>query len=307
MKYKRGSEWRKWDLHIHTPQTKLNNQYGDNWNNFIKKIEESDVSVFGITDYFSIDNYKGFLEKFKNKYPNSEKIFFPNIEFRIDSKNSNNEHIQCHVLFSNEQKIVEKIHTFLTRLSLISTDDEHLTSKYCTKSDLIEISYEKAMVSIDKLKLGLAEDFSNNEYMIVGVANGYGSLRPGKNDGRGGEYAKELDKKYHAFFGNDDNVEFYLNKKTGREEYKLPPKAIIDGSDCHSFDDIDKKLGKIFTWIKAEPTFCGLRQIICEPEGRVKIQANKPDEKAGYLVIDSIEINNKNLKQTIQFNPNLNN
>ncbi len=22
-KYKRGSEWRKWDLHIHTPNTKL--------------------------------------------------------------------------------------------------------------------------------------------------------------------------------------------------------------------------------------------------------------------------------------------
>lgn len=26
-KINRGSEWRKWDLHVHIPETKLNNQY----------------------------------------------------------------------------------------------------------------------------------------------------------------------------------------------------------------------------------------------------------------------------------------
>lgn len=27
IQHNRGSEWRKWDLHIHTPFTKLNDQY----------------------------------------------------------------------------------------------------------------------------------------------------------------------------------------------------------------------------------------------------------------------------------------
>ncbi len=27
MEYSRGSEWRRWDLHLHTPQTKKNDQY----------------------------------------------------------------------------------------------------------------------------------------------------------------------------------------------------------------------------------------------------------------------------------------
>lgn len=44
MEFARGSEWRRWDLHIHTPGTKKNDNYTgtDNekkWDNFYKKIE----------------------------------------------------------------------------------------------------------------------------------------------------------------------------------------------------------------------------------------------------------------------------
>ena len=56
----RGSEWRKWDLHIHTPETAKNDQFGNPqiaWPKYIQALEESDISVFGITDYFSITNY----------------------------------------------------------------------------------------------------------------------------------------------------------------------------------------------------------------------------------------------------------
>ena len=60
-----GSTWRKWDLHIHTPSTKLNNQYKDtdeNLGNFIDILEKSDVEVFGITDYFNIESYNTFIQ-----------------------------------------------------------------------------------------------------------------------------------------------------------------------------------------------------------------------------------------------------
>ena len=62
--FKRGSEWRKWDLHVHTPETKKNDQFDgatpeEKWNNFIEKINSStqEIVAIGITDYFSIDNY----------------------------------------------------------------------------------------------------------------------------------------------------------------------------------------------------------------------------------------------------------
>lgn len=324
--FERGSEWGKWDLHIHTPLTKLNNNYHiggeqDIWGCFCEKIEQSDVSAFGVTDYFSVTNYLLFIDKFREKYPSSKKEFFPNIEFRLDSKNSRDEHIQLHVIFNNNKNVLDKISNFLTRLKLVSTDDSTLTNKYCTDEDLKNVGFDKAMVKLDDLIEKLKNDFPNNEYLIVGVANGYGTLRPRVNDGRGSEYAKELDKVFDCFFGNSSNTDFFLNNVSGREQYGLPPKPILNGCDAHSFDDLDNKLGKEYsrknykgksveysevTWIKADLTFEGLKQILCEPKDRVKIQANKPEEKSGYHVIKSIKIDAEICKQTVLLNSNLN-
>ena len=99
----RGSEWIKCDLHLHTPDTKLNKEgfeitEEDKWDKYCDLIEQSDVIIFGITDYFSIDNYFKFLEKFNLKYPNSKKVFFPNIEFRLDvSVNRKGEEVNIHL------------------------------------------------------------------------------------------------------------------------------------------------------------------------------------------------------------------
>lgn len=338
----RGSEWRKWDLHVNTPETKLNNQYNAEsnvWREFCERIEKSDVDVFGITDYFSLENYTKFINEFLQIYPNSTKVFFPNIEFRIADKNKDGEHIQFHIIFSNQEEIVNKIPQFLTRLPLISTDDINLTKKYCCKEDLEKIGYRKAMVRFEETISTLEENFSLHNYIIVGLSSGYGSLRPGKDDTKGGEYAKEIDKKCGVFFGSSKDTDFYLNKIPGRDSFNLPPKPVFNGSDSHSFAHIDNKLGKKYekkdgkgsicdyseiTWVKAEPTFEGLRQTIYEPEERVKIQENKPEEKSGYQVIDRIEIYHQDFQEkreekeneetiekkeefkTIFLNPNLN-
>lgn len=305
--YPRGSEWRKWDLHVHTPKTKLNDQYKDEqdvWEQFIQEIENSDVSVFGITDYFSIDNYSHFISHFKNTYPQSNKVFFPNIEFRLDTNNKDGEHINIHVLFDNQDETIDKINNSLSRLPIVATDDDSGTQKHCTSSDLQYVTYEKAMVQTDSLWKYLGDNFKKSEYCIVGVARGYGSIRPG-TDGRGAQYAKELDKQCEFFFGNHDDRDFFLNKKEGREQYNLPPKAVLSGSDAHSFETLNST-DKI-TWIKADPTFEGLKQVIYEPEERVRIQETSPGEKPLDRVISKIQFNNafSILPQEITFNENL--
>ena len=326
-KINRGSEWRKWDLHVHIPETKLNNQYKSEsnvWREFCERIEKSDVDVFGITDYFSLENYTKFINEFLQIYPNSTKVFFPNIEFRIADKNKDGEHIQFHIIFSNQEEIVNKIPQFLTRLPLISTDDINLTKKYCCKEDLEKIGYKKAMVRFEETISTLEENFSLHDYIIVGLSSGYGSLRPGKDDTKGGEYAKEIDKKCGVFFGSSKDTDFYLNKIPGRDSFNLPPKPVFNGSDSHSFEHIDNKLGKKYekkdnkgsicdyseiTWIKADPTFEGLKQIIYEPEERVRIQDEKPDFKEDKEIIDKVKFifsNNKFSNKEIYLNPNLN-
>ena len=76
-----GSIWRRWDLHIHTPETILNDQFGT-WDEFLSEIEGQDaVRVVGVTDYFSIANYSK-LKKYKanGRIPGID-LLIPNIEF----------------------------------------------------------------------------------------------------------------------------------------------------------------------------------------------------------------------------------
>ena len=87
--FSRGSEWRKWDLHIHPPGTKLNDGYEPkggqpDWDRFCRYIHESDVHAIGIADYFSFDGFFTFKENYDLLYPDSGKIFFPNLELRLN-------------------------------------------------------------------------------------------------------------------------------------------------------------------------------------------------------------------------------
>jgi len=92
----KGSVWRKWDLHIHTPESfrhefrfinrEEKEKYNNNiWAKYIDELDKiSDVSVISITDYFTIDGYKKVLEYKENgKLQNFDRIL-PNIELRLD-------------------------------------------------------------------------------------------------------------------------------------------------------------------------------------------------------------------------------
>jgi len=39
-KHPRGSEWRKWDLQVHTPFSALNNSFGSNFEEYAKTLFE---------------------------------------------------------------------------------------------------------------------------------------------------------------------------------------------------------------------------------------------------------------------------
>ena len=88
--YRRGSIWRKWDLHVHAPDTVFNNQFPHtdgqpDWETYLSAVEAlKDIAVLGVTDYFSIDGYKKLLEfKLQGRMSNIA-LLLPNIEFRLD-------------------------------------------------------------------------------------------------------------------------------------------------------------------------------------------------------------------------------
>ena len=127
----RGSEWRKWDLHLHTPGTAINDKFklenntneDELWKDYCKRINSSGVSVVGITDYGSVDNYFLLKENRDNFELNKEVVLFPNIELRVSGitspkadKDSGGTHsVNLHILLSNKLK-KETIDSLLRRI-----------------------------------------------------------------------------------------------------------------------------------------------------------------------------------------------
>ena len=310
----RGSSWRKWDLHTHTPFTKLNNKYstpngGDVWTDFCERVERSDVEIFGITDYFSVENYLLFKKKFQGKYPKSKKVFFSNVELRVDrSSNNHNEGYDLHLIFDNEIGDNE-LENFLRNLKLGNTDNN---GKNVRANELkLENDFKTAFTTIPFVDEALRDTFGDKRpYFRILMAHGHGGVQPEKDNSRKRAVAEETDKRVaDIYFGCDDkDREFYLNDR-GKVKKKKP---CVSGSDAHSFKDFDDKVGKKFlsggirytlpTWIKADKAFEGLRQIIHEPRERVFF-GDKPDklldvESNRSRFIDSIKVGHRDSTQT---------
>lgn len=282
-KYLKGSEWRKWDLHLHCPEDVLQNQFdgkdsAEKWDKYLTALEKTDLQVIGITNYFCLKGYQKILEYKKGGRISNIKLVLPNIEFRISQPNKEGEYINIHVIFSEEVDI-KKITDFLGRLPLLGTSSDG-KKLYCSEEHLSSADYSKALVEMGALKDQLEKDFEPlRDYFIFGVPRGYGSFRPDGDEGRGATVAIEIDKIAHAFFGRVDDIAHFLN--TQRYEDAIP-KPIVACSDAHQLEMI----GSNFSWIKADPTFEGLKQIVFEPIERIKIQEEKPEEKKTYYVID---------------------
>ncbi|MFH1702336.1 MAG: hypothetical protein ABIB41_02740 [Nitrospirota bacterium] len=282
-KYPKGSEWRKWDLQLHTPATLLNNNFDGNnetekWVNFINKLENSNIQAIAVTNYFCIEGYQEIIKRKERGQLSKIELILPNIEFRISQPNRQNDFINLHVIFSDAVKI-EAISMFLNRLPIISTSSTG-SKLYCNMNDLKKIGFDRVLVEFSVLKNKLEEDFIHlKDYLTVCVCRGHGSFRPEAGKGRGAELAVELDKFADIIFGKRDDVAFFLD--TGRHDHAIK-KPVVDTSDAHCLDDVDSK----FAWIKADPIFEGLKQIIYEPELRVKIQQENPEENETYAKVE---------------------
>lgn len=290
--YPRGSEWRKWDLHLHAPGTKQSDQFKTNsgndvWDEYCRRLYKSDVQAFGITDYFSADGYLTAREKYKERYPDSVKVFFPNIELRTnDVVNKEQEEVNIHLLFNPfRPDHTDKIRSFLDSLKPNKTDSagRHVKATELTH----EGDYAAATTTRAFIHAALEDTYGKGadllDCVLIATAANNDGIRAERGKKRKLLITDELDKFSDAFFGNAGNVEYFL--KTDRSEDKgeyTAPKPVLSGCDAHSFADLDDKLGQVVsdatdgivhepTWIKADLNFEGLKQIIFEPENRVFI------------------------------------
>lgn len=326
--YPAGSEWRRWDLHIHTPETNKEDAYSgstpeEKWDNFYQCISEyvgdgSDpsrtISVIGITDYVTIDNYKKVVND--NRLPACVKLIVPNVEMRMTPVASQSP-VNIHFIF--DPAIVDQLETrFFNQLKidiggrpyhpvrseLIALGKTKLPDQTDEKV-LLKEGVELFVISKDAIDAVMKADPDLRKHVLIGVSNSSSDGLSGVgrdeiyNTGNGSQMEAIVDSIFKlcdfVFSGNPGDVEYFLGKKNGRNCTKqdvinrcgaLMP--CIIGSDAHKNKKLFEPDLKRYCWIKADPTFNGLRQITYEPETRVRIQETQPERKEQYYVIDGV-------------------
>lgn len=343
--YPRGSEWRRWDLHVHTPETKKNDCYEgktieEKWNNFYKTIDEyigdgseaeKVVSAIGITDYLSIDNYKKVVSE--HRLNSSIKFVLPNVELRMIPL-AKKTPVNIHCIFN--PSIVDDLEDrFFGKLQFHFGDSIYSA----THSELIRlgrsVSGEKDQDEEEAYKLGLSQyvvdistlkdvfdkDKDLRENTIIAVSNNTDDGASGvvahsdmfTNSGMLQTEATRREIYYISdliFSAQESDRKYFLGLAKDDAETVIGKcgslMGCIHGSDAHSNTNLFEPDGNRYCWIKADTTFNGLKQIIYEPETRICISAVKPEEKPDYQVIDSVIIGDKKVQdEEIPFNDKL--
>lgn len=325
----KGSEWRKWDLHIHTPASFHWNAGKRLWEmndteksaaltQMLNTINDSDVAVFAITDYWTFDGYIEFMTFIEQQGLELKKTVFPGMELRIEA--ATDYRLNMQVILSNKLSIQQLV-DFKSKLTLRnvnrSISDEALkqlartldSSKarihgYNPPTELNEellLELGSKVAEVTKISLEHAFDTIPKNYgyilMPYDTSDGLQDLSWERHPLEDNYFMKAA----HIFETRDQrNVDLFLGKETEQNKRFISnfqftlgnkPKPALCGSDAHKFSDYGVYPSNKATWIKADPNFNGLTQIIHEPESRVKIDQNRPNNKISYLVIDKVKFN----------------
>lgn len=298
-----GSEWRHWDLHLHAPGTLFNDEFASagepleqTQERYVEALESlGPMGALGITDYCVLDSYhrmKAFADA--GRLANIG-LLLPNIELRAAQLTKANKPINIHILVDPD------ISQELDSLLFSKLEFPYMSRQFgCTRDELIRLGRafreDKDLEEGAALRSG-AMQFKVELSHLWTVLDKSRALRDGtllcvansSNDGASGiqddgmkALRQQLYRRSHMIFsGNPNDREHWLGKspsKTAdaiRSAYRSL-KPCVHGSDAHSLGKVCNPDEGRTTWIKADPTFEGLRQILFEPEYRVYIGSSKP-------------------------------
>ncbi|ALB02681.1 AAA family ATPase [Kocuria palustris] len=309
-----GSIWRRWDPHIHTPGTVLNNQFGkDDWDAYLTRIETSQppIQVLGVTDYCSLDRYEELLGHVESGRLPEVPFIFPNIELRLPVETGSKKPVNIHLLISPEDpEHIDRARGFLRGLKFDYQGEQYA----CDRTELIrlgkkhkpEIADDHAAleagtnqfkVTPEALKTALKSSTWAQENIIIAVAGGSNDGTSGlRSDDASMEATRvEIERISSIIFSSQPTQRtFWLGEGAASEEQLESKwggrKACLHGSDAHELSKVGVPDELRYTWIKGDPTFESLRQACIEPGERVFVGETPPDGALDYQTIQSITV-----------------
>lgn len=296
-----GSEWNKWDLHVHTPASVVQH-YGDSnqnstWEKYISALEQlpQEIKALGINDYFFIDGYRRVKKaKDEGRLANLE-LILPVVELRIASFAGHKKlsKINFHVIFSDDLT-ADMIETYflnglaveyelhggkpwsgrvsnkemLQELGQAIIDSTPETKKVAQSP--ISVGFANAAFSLDKVREIIGETrFQGKVLTAIGITEwddiSFNSAAAIKRD---------IINKVDFVFVASPSVDSYLTRKNQLAGNEVNTR-LLDCSDAHHYATSSEtmRLGNVFSWLKADLTFQGLRRVVHCFDDRVDVKA----------------------------------
>lgn len=164
-RFTRGSEWRRWDLHVHTPASfewKGGKRFTQmtkaemtvSVDQMISALNEAEPTVFVLMDYWTFNGWFALKKRLSEKgAPTLNKKVFPGIELRLVSPTTYR--LNAHVVFADDISD-QDLHNFKSKLEVALIDqplsDEcliRLAREKVGEDKLIEIGLKAADVVAD--------------------------------------------------------------------------------------------------------------------------------------------------------------
>lgn len=279
--HNRGSEWRRWDLHVHTRASYDYAYKGDDAEDLLVQAwSENKIIAVAITDHFCIDADR--IKLLRSKAPNV--TIFPGVELRTD-KGAFNVHV---ILIFSDECCVDTLAADFDAIMLRgkAKNQGNNDKIYWDWNDILE--FAKQRDGLISLHAGSKTDGVDDK-----ITNALEISQAVKE-----EYAKDA----HIFeIGKIKDVRDYHKKVFPYIKMIKPLVLCSDNHDPRAYYNEKTPL-----WIKADPTYNGLKQIVFEPDERVSISVSMPDYKPQYYVIDHILFNDDEFQtQPVFFNDKL--
>lgn len=293
-KYPRGSEWRKWDLHVHT---KIVQNYVFSSENSISRREQNNEEyprVF-IEHIYSIESLGAVALTDHNSAEWIDKIIKDNEKF-----------------VSQNNIETEKMITIFPGVEVESSDGIHLLVIFNPESATSEYRKSTWKGTVEHFLTSINSSGKNNSpktteeimdtaeqwdaiCIFAHVTSDKGFFRISSGSSKIRIYKHRLTQIFQRFFNASFN-EGQENIIEGHDPQYCDERGNSKSVCCITASDAKKLLDIAANncWIKSDPTYEGLKQIIYEPEERVYMGEEPPRKLNRGKIIKSLTVSNSN-------------
>ena len=263
--------------------------------------------LLGVTDYCSLRGYKNLRARWLRGELLKVKYIFPNIEFRLNLQTHKGGGVNIHIFVCPDQDDhIERIEEKLRVLKFTYEGEQYS----CSDSELIRLGRahkkdkdypEDAAISAGanqfKVEFGSLQNLRSDEWIQRNVL----FALPGAKDGLAG---LSRDASFHAhreelgrfadliLSGSPSDRKFWLGEHQDFGLRNYIRKPCLHGCDAHRLEQVLRPERDRLCWVRASPSFEGLRQTLAEPERRVYIGPMAPTRVSSSETLAAVRVRN---------------